>query len=76
MKGRQLVPQAGADQAPESGNDFGILPHNHKDKPFSEPTASRGQELRDHERGIGRTLKPHAKRMPMQAAPDHGDHYE
>jgi hypothetical protein len=32
--------------------------------------------LRDHERGIGLGLKPHPKRMPMQAAPDHGDHYE
>jgi len=77
MKGRQPVKQADtADQQPEPSTDFGILQHNHTDKPFSEPTGSRGQELRDHERGIGPTLKPHPKRMAMQAAPDHGDHYE
>jgi len=70
MKGRQPVKQTAAADQPEPG----ILPHNHKDKPFSEPTASRGRELREHERGIGLGLKPHPKRMPMQAAPDHGDH--
>jgi hypothetical protein len=30
--------------------------------------------LRDHERLIGPAIKYHPKRMPMQAAPDHGDH--
>jgi hypothetical protein len=32
--------------------------------------------MHDRERGIGPALKLHPKRMPMQAAPDHGDHYE
>jgi hypothetical protein len=56
--------------------DFGILPHNHTDQPASESMGSGKRELRDSERGIGPTLKPHPKRMAMQAAPDHGDHYE
>jgi len=76
MKGRQSVKQADTVDQPEPTNDVGILQHNHKDKPFSELTASRGAELRDHERGIGAGLKVHPKRMPMQASPDHGDHYE
>jgi hypothetical protein len=71
---RQPVKQAAAVDQPESSTDFGILQHNHTDKPFSESTASRGRELGEHERGIGAGLKPHPKRMPTQAAPDHGDH--
>jgi hypothetical protein len=61
-------------QSPEP--DFDTLPHNHKDLPASDADGSRSRELRDHERGIGAGFKPHPKRMPMQAAPDHGDHYE
>jgi hypothetical protein len=53
---------------------FDVLPHDHTDKPHSEPMGGRKRELRDHERGIGLGLKPHPKRMPMQMAPDHGDH--
>jgi hypothetical protein len=30
--------------------------------------------LRDHERGAQPAVKYHPNRMPMQAAPDHGDH--
>jgi hypothetical protein len=30
--------------------------------------------LRDHERGVQPAIKNHPKKMPMQAAPDHGDH--
>jgi hypothetical protein len=77
MKRRKPVKQeqaAMADQAPEGGTDFDILQHDHTDQPFSEPTGSRGRELADHQPVIGRALKPHAKRMAMQAAPDHGDH--
>ena len=60
----------------DSGNDFDVLPHDHTHRPDPEPMIGRKRELRDHERGIGLGLKPHPKRMPMQAAPDHGDHYE
>jgi hypothetical protein len=56
--------------------DFGVLPHNHRNSSNPEPKIGRKSHLRDHERGIGPGLKPHPKRMPMQAAPDHGDHYE
>jgi hypothetical protein len=69
---RQPVQRGAGNQSPEPG--IGILPHNHTDQPASEPLGGRKRELRDHERGIGPTLKPHPKRMPMQAAPDHGDH--
>jgi hypothetical protein len=30
--------------------------------------------LRDDERGAQPAIKHHPKKMPMQAAPDHGDH--
>jgi hypothetical protein len=55
---------------------FGVDGHDHKHKPNKEPKVGRKRELGDQERGIGAGLKPHPKRMPMQAAPDHGDHYE
>jgi hypothetical protein len=55
-------------------NGFDVLSHDHRDKPDSEPLIGRKGELRDHERGIGPGLKLHPKRMPMQAAPDHGTH--
>jgi hypothetical protein len=75
MKGRQPVQRgATADQLPDSADSFGILPHNHMDRPVSESMGGRKRELRDNERGIGPTLKPHLKRMPMQAAPEHGNH--
>jgi hypothetical protein len=62
--------------ANKATDNFDILPHDHKDKPDSEPLIGRRRELHDHERGIGPGVKLHAKRMPQQAAPDHGDHYE
>jgi hypothetical protein len=61
-------------KALQDSETFGVDGHDHKHKPNKEPKVGRKRELRDQERGIGAGLKPHPKRMPMQAAPDHGDH--
>jgi hypothetical protein len=61
-------------EAPEESDNFGVQPHNHTDKPHSEPKGGRKPLLKDHQRGIGKSIKYHPNRMPMQAAPDHGDH--
>jgi hypothetical protein len=61
-------------KAPQDSETFGVDGHDHKHKPNKEPGVGRKRELRDQERGIGVGLKVHPKRMPMQAAPDHGDH--
>jgi hypothetical protein len=63
-------------KGPQDGETFGVDLHDHKHKPTREPKVGRKRELRDHERGIGAGIKVHRKRMSMQAAPDHGDHYE
>jgi hypothetical protein len=55
---------------------FDVLPHNHKNRPNSESKIGRKRELRDGERGIKPGIKYHPNRLPMQAAPDHGDHSE
>jgi hypothetical protein len=62
------------DEPRDSGNAFAVLSHDHTHKPDSEPLIGRKRELHDHERGIGPALKLHAKRLPQQASPDHGDH--
>jgi hypothetical protein len=54
--------------------DFGVLKHDHKNNPNSEPKGGRKPWLRDQERGVPPGIKYHPQRMTMQAAPDHGDH--
>jgi len=62
-------------KAPQD-ESFGVLPHNHKDRPNREPKIGHKRHLRDRDRAIGASIKYHPNRMPMQAAPDHGDHHE
>jgi hypothetical protein len=59
--------------ASNSQDDFGVVPFSATHKPHSEPAGGR-KGLKEHQRGIGRSIKYHPNRMPMQASPDHGDH--
>ena len=54
--------------------DFGVLKHDHKNRPNTEPKGGRKAWLRDHDRGVPPGIKYDPQRMTMQAAPDHGDH--
>ena len=59
-----------------AAEDFGAQPHNHRDGGVNHNDGShrKGGRLRDHECGVRPGIKYHSKRMPTQAAPDHGDH--
>jgi hypothetical protein len=54
--------------------DFGVLKHDHKNRPNTEPKGGRRPPLRDGQRGVPPGIKYHPQRMAMQAAPDHGNH--
>jgi hypothetical protein len=60
-------------KAPQD-EDFGVLKHNHKHRPNTEPKGGRKAWLRDHERGVPPGIKYDPQRMTMPAVPDHGDH--
>lgn len=60
---------------PGQKDNFGVQPHNHRDGYSHNDGAHRaGGGLKDSQRGIRPGIKIHPKRMPVQAAPDHGDH--